>query len=206
MIAILDCPVGESAGIKEAFGAIGAEAELTDSIDGLQRAAKIVLPPGASFPRTIRCLRDRGLVGSLIRAADQGRHLLGIGQGLHLLFDVSHEAGQHTGLGLIPGKVTPFDLAGHPVAAQTVLPHQGWGQVRWTSNCPLFTGLVSGEYFYFEHSCYAEPLDERLVAAECTHGIDFSAAVWRGNVFATQFLPEKSNEAGLRVLANFASL
>lgn len=206
MIAIVNYESARTQEIRDAFAGIDVDADIVASIDRVDRASRIVLPPAASLARAIRAVRDAGIIPSLMRAIDQGRPLLGIGHGLHLLFDVSYEEGQHTGLGVIPGKVTGFDFAGHPVGRSTRVPHQGWSQVTWLNGCPLFAGLKSGQEFYFDHAYHAEPLDHRLVAATCSHGIDFSAAVWNGPVFGVQFLPEKSGEAGLQLLKNFASL
>ena len=206
MIAILDCEAGDAQRIQKAFTSFGADAKVVGSIDGLDRASKLVIPSGSSFRQAARYIRDRGLVGPLLRAIDDGRGILAVSLGLHLLMDVSYEDGQHTGLGAIHGKVARFDFGTHPAARHFVLPHQGWNQVVWSNGCPLLTGLKSGEYFYFDHSYHAEPLDEKTVAARCNHGIDFAAVISQGRVFATQFLPERSGEAGLKLLANFVAI
>lgn len=206
MIAILDCETGDLTRVKQALDSLGADARIVNSADGLARAAKIILPNGGSFAKTVRALRDRGLVGPLLRAADQGSHVLALSLGMHVLMDVSFEDGQHTGLGLIAGKAASFDFGTHPAARHFVLPHQGWNQVTWSNGCPLLTGLESGEYFFFDHTHHAEPLDGRIVAGRCNHGIDFAAVLWQGRIFATQFLPERSEQAGLKVLANFLAM
>jgi imidazole glycerol-phosphate synthase subunit HisH len=206
MIAILECEGGDAQRMQKAFASFGADAQVVSSVVDLDRASKIVIPSGNSFPQTARGIRDRGMIGPLLRAIDDGRAILGVSLGFHLLMDVSYEDGQHTGLGAIPGKVARFDFGTHPAARHFVLPHQGWNQVVWSNGCPLFAGLQSGEYFYFNHSHHAEPLDERLIAARCNHGIDFAAAVWQGRIFAIQFLPERSGEAGLKLLANFLAI
>jgi glutamine amidotransferase len=206
MIAILDCGSEDSAKTKQALDSLGADARIVSSAGDLARASKIILPNGGSFPELVRLIRDRGLVEPLLRAADQGVHILAVSHGMHVLMDVSYEDGQHTGLGVISGKATAFDFGTHPAARHFVLPHQGWNQVTWSNGCPLFNDLQSGEYFYFNHSHHVEPLDARLVAGRCNHGIDFAAVVWQGHVFAAEFLPERSEQAGLKVLANFLAL
>jgi glutamine amidotransferase len=206
MIAILDCETGDARRIQKAFSSFGADTQIVNSIDGLDRAAKIVIPSGSSFRENARWIRDRRLVGPLLRAINDGRGILAVSLGLHLLMDVSYEDGQHTGLGAIPGKVARFDFGTHPAARHFVLPHQGWNQVVWSNGCPLLAGLRSGEYFYFDHSYHAEPLDEHAVAARCNHGIDFAAVIEQDRIFATQFLPERSEEAGLKLLANFVAI
>lgn len=206
MIAILDEPSGGAQPVQRAFARLGLEAEPVSAISDLERAAKIVIPAGESFPKMIRWLRETRLVGPLLQAMDQGRPILGISQGMHLLFDVSHEDGQHTGLGLVHGKVIPIDLGRHPAAQHFVLPHRGWNEVRWVRDCPLSADVPTGEYFYFHHSAHAEPLDAAEIGGTCNHGIDFCALAWHDRVFGVQFLPEKSEAAGLKILANFAGL
>lgn len=206
MIAIIDCESCDTRDIKRAFDHLGTDVEVANSVNQLERASKIVIPTSESFPRMVRGLRDSGLVGPLLDAAGGGRPILAISRGMHLLFDVSYEEGQHTGLGLVHGKVIRFDLGDHPVARHFSLPHQGWNQVRWTNDCPLTAGLRSGEYFYFHHAFHAEPLDHTDATAHCNHGIDFAALIWKDRIFGTQFLPEKSEDAGLKLLASFAEL
>ncbi len=206
MIAILDCETGDLTRVKQALDSLGADARVVNSADGLERAAKIILPNGGAFAQTVRSLRDCGFVGPLLRAADRGAHILALSLGMHLLMDVSFEDGQHTGLGLIAGKATTFNFGTHPAARHFVLPHQGWNQVTWSTDCPLLNGLQSGAYFFFDHSCHAEPLNQDLIAGRCNHGIEFAALLWQGRLFATQFLPERSEQAGLKVLANFLAM
>jgi glutamine amidotransferase len=206
MIAILNGESSDMQRLKQAFDHLGIDAQGVDSADRLERASGIVLPENRSFSRMIRSLRDLALIGPLLRAAADGRPILGISHGMHLLLDVSFEEGQHTGLGLVHGSAARFDLGEHPAARHFSIPHQGWSQVNWTGDCPLTAGLRSGEPFYFDHAYHAEPLDHRVVHARCNHGIDFSAVIWKGRVFGIQFLPEKSEDAGLKVLANFGAL
>jgi glutamine amidotransferase len=206
VIGILEYESAEAEAVQAAFSAVGADAQLVNSIDRLDRCSKVVLPPTTSFRSAVRFIRDRGFVTPLMRAIDQRRPVLGMAQGLHLLFDVSYEEGQHTGLGVIPGKVAAFDFEGHAIGQKATLPHRGWNQVHWSRACPLFEGIESGERFYFDHSFHAEPLDIQLVVGRSNHGIDFSAAVWSGSVVGTQFLPVFSDNAGARVLRNFAAI
>jgi glutamine amidotransferase len=140
---------------------------------------------------------------------------------------VSYEDGEHGGLGILPGKVVRFDFSGLPNARELKVPHMGWNQVNWcgtgedalfrtrcspaftvspVSCCPLIKGLDSGTYFYFVHSYYVIPADPEVASGRCNYGHDFTAMVWRDNLYATQFHPEKSQEAGLRLLRNFAEL
>lgn len=206
MIAIIDYDSSITQDICTGFEMIGATAEVVASIERIDRASKIVLPPTTSFPAAIRSIRDKGLVPSLMQAIEQGRPILGIGHGMHLLFDVSYEQGQHTGLGVIPGKVTSFDFGDHPVGRKVTGPHRGLSPVSLSSRCPIFAGLKSGEEFYFDHAFFAEPLDARLISATCNYGVEFSAAVWNGPIFGVQFLPHRSDDPGRKLLKNFAAI
>jgi len=203
MIAIIDCESGATEQVRGILTDLGADAQIVSAAEAIGRASKIVLPSTHSFPDMIRSIRDRGFVAPLLHAINEGRPVLGISHGMHLLMDVSYEDGQHTGLGAIHGKATHFDFGEHPAAKHFVVPHQGWNQVNWTDGCPLLAGLNSGEYFYFDHMNHAEPLDRQFITAECNHGIDFAAVLWNRNVFGTQFLPERSEDAGRKLLINF---
>lgn len=206
MIAIVDYESSRTSEIKQAFDSLGATSAVVNSVDRLESAHQIVIPPCTSFAKGIRSIRDRGFIRPLYRAVDDGRAILAIGQGLHLLFDVSYEEGQHTGLGLVHGKVSRFEFAGHPVGAAVSPVHEGWAAVQWDRNMPILAGLQSGEQFYFDHAFFAEPLDGNRIGGTCHHGIDFPALIRQDNVLATEFLPEKSGEAGRRVLSNFARM
>ncbi len=203
MIAIIDYDTAQTDELHQALLSLGAPAELVNSQDRLERAHKIILPEAASFRRAIRTLRDRRLLGPIFRAADEKRAVLGIGTGFHLFFDVSYEEGQHTGLGLVHGKATRLDAGGHPSAAQSQPPHRGWNQVFTEGDRPIAFEVASGTSFFFDHSFHAEPLDERAVAASSNYGVKFSSVIQHGSVIGTQFIPERSEDAGRRFLAAF---
>jgi len=206
MMVVLDCDSAQTRPVLTALSAAGANACLASGVDAIEGASKIIIPPGSSYRRMLGSLRDRALVGPLIRAVEGGKPVLAIGNGLHLLFDVSYEDAQHMGLGIVHGRVARFDFGRHPVARHFSAPHQGWNQVHWALDCPLFNGLESGDYFYFDHWVHPEPLDRRSVAATTNHGIDFSSVIWQGNVFGTVFFPERSDAAGSAILRNFIRL
>jgi glutamine amidotransferase len=119
-----------------------------------------------------------------------------------MLFDVSYEDGEYEGLGILPGKVVRFDFTAEQAATLPV-PHIGWNQVRSSRPCPMLQGIENGTYFYFVHSYYVAPREATIAAATTEYGYEFVSAVWRDNLFATQFHPEKSQAAGLRLLQNF---
>lgn len=202
MIAIVDYDTSRTANLKKALDDLGAESILVNSVDRLERAAKIILPACDSFPKAVRSMRDRGMLRPIFHAVDAGRPVLGIGQGMHLLFDVSYEEGQHTGLGLVHGKVAPFSAPGYtPLGSGNR--HIGFSPVVWTNGFPLFVGMNPGESFYFDHAYHAEPLDAAVIGARARHTVEFSAAVQQGALFGVEFLPEESGDAGMKALAAF---
>jgi glutamine amidotransferase len=141
------------------------------------------------------------LVGPIRAAIDARKPFLGICLGLQLLFDRSYEDGEHEGLGILPGEVRRFE-----VPAEYKVPHMGWNQVRYRRRPPIFAGLEDDTYFYFVHSYFVVPQDAAIVAGEAAYPDPFCAMIWRDNLYATQFHPEKSQSAGLKVLRNFAEL
>lgn len=206
MIALLDCDGSETLALRRELDRLDSGVRSVQSADELCRASKLIIPHTKSYRRTLANIRDRGLIAPLLAAIDAGCPVLAVSSGLHLLFDVMYDEAQHVGLGVVHGKVAQFDFGVHPAARHFGIPHQGWNQIVWNNDCPLLSGLKNGEYFYFDHACHAEPLDGRYIAARCNHGIDFAAVVRRGDIFGTQFLPERSDAAGQTVLANFLNL
>jgi imidazole glycerol-phosphate synthase subunit HisH len=206
VIAIIDYGMGNLRSVQKGFEEAGADARIVSSADEIARAQKVVLPGVGAFRDAIGHLRNQQLIGPIIDAATSGRPFLGICLGLQLLFDVSYEDGVHTGLGLVPGKVVRFNFADLPAARDLKIPHMGWNQLQWTTACPLLNGLSPGEYFYFVHSYYVQPLETGAFAATCDYGVQFTAMIWKDNLFATQFHPEKSQAKGLQILRNFAAL
>jgi glutamine amidotransferase len=143
-------------------------------------------------------IEQYGLVEPIRTAIQSGKPFLGICLGLQVLFSESEEFGLHKGLDIIPGKVRRF------AAGSTLkVPHIGWNQVHLQRTCPLFDGVTDGAEWYFVHSYFVDPSDKHVVAATTTYGISFVSSVWKDNVVACQFHPEKSQELGLRILANF---
>lgn len=201
MIAIIDYQMGNLRSVQKGFERVGFAAEITSDPKRLAAADKVVLPGVGAFGDAMAELRTRGLVEPIRDIIAAGKPFLGICLGLQLLFDVGYEGGEHAGLGVLRGKVVRFDLpAGFKV------PHMGWNQGRFVRPAPVLDGLADGTHFYFVHSYYVVPEDPALVAIETTYGHPFCAMVWRDNLFATQFHPEKSQADGLRLLRNFAKL
>ena len=146
-------------------------------------------------------LRHRGLVEPVLDAIRSGRPFLGICLGLQLLFETSHEHGRHQGLGVLAGEIVRFELP-----PQFSVPHMGWNQVAIRRKAPILEGIADGTFFYFVHSYYVVPAEPQVIATETDYPEPFCSMIWRDNVYATQFHPEKSQADGLRVLRNFAEL
>lgn len=206
MIAIVDYGMGNLRSVQKALQRVGAEAEIVSAPADLQRAAKIVLPGVGAFRDAIARLREMRLDGPLVRRIDQGVPFLGICLGFQLLFDVSYEDGEYTGLGVLPGKVVRFDFGSHTTGQDLSVPHMGWNQMRWQRPCPLLSGLPQGSYVYFAHSYHAVPVADGLELTATDYGYEFTSSVWRENLFATQFHPEKSQAVGRVILENFVAL
>jgi len=171
--------------------------------DELARAEKIVLPGVAAFGDAMDRLRAQGLVEPLMKAIRDGRWYLGLCLGLQLLFETSYEDGEHEGLGVLAGKVVRFEFTRQQRARRLSVPHMGWNQVFRAGECPLLDGIDDGEYVYFAHSYHVVPDDDGVVATTTDYGYRFVSAVWKDNLFATQFHPEKSQQVGLKILENF---
>jgi len=146
-------------------------------------------------------LRDRGMIEPVLEAIRADKPFLGICLGLQLLFEVSYENGEHRGLGVLAGEVVRFDLP-----QEYSIPHMGWNQISIPRRPPILEGIEEGAYFYFVHSYYVVPKDREVIAAETDYPDPFCSMIWRGNLFATQFHPEKSQAVGLRLLSNFVNL
>lgn len=205
MIAIIDYGVGNIFSLCSSFGAIGAEAVLTGDKDVVRQADKLILPGVGAFGDAAKKLRDCGLWDVVLEEAAAGKPLLGICLGMQLLFEESHEYGVHKGLGLIPGKVVPI---APEVPVGTKIPHIGWNALHFPKDkpiSPLFDGLKEGDHVYFVHSYYATDCAENTIATT-EYYAELTAAVAKGNVYGTQFHPEKSGEVGLRILKNFAQM
>jgi glutamine amidotransferase len=201
MIAIIDYGMGNLRSVQKALEAVGQAAEVTGDPDRVRAADKVVLPGVGAFADAIAELRRTGLGEAFRDAVAAGRPCLGVCLGLQLLFDVSEEDGLHEGLGLLPGRVVRFSPS-----PGVKVPHMGWNSLRVVRPAPLLAGLGPDPSVYFVHSYYAVPGVPTDVAAEADHPHPFAAMVWRDNLMACQFHPEKSQRVGLAMYANFAAL
>ncbi len=201
MIAIVNYGMGNLRSVQKAIEAVGSSAEVTSDPDRVRRASKVVLPGVGAFADAMAELRRTGLGEAFREAVLGGKPCLGVCLGLQLLFDVSFEDGEHVGLGLLPGRILRF-------AAQPGLkiPHMGWNTLRIRRPCPLLAGVGDSPSVYFVHSYYARPDDPSVVTAEADYPEPFPAVVQRENLTASQFHPEKSQQVGLAMYANFVAL
>ena len=198
MISIIDYGVGNLRSVEKAFEAVGARARVTSDAAEIRDSERIVLPGVGAFGECASRLRKSGLDQVVLEAVDQNRPLLGLCVGLQLMFDEGHEFGIHKGLGLMKGRVVRFPENGPRV------PQIGWNQVERLQDHPLVHGIEEGTYFYFVHSYYVQSDDASDVVAETEYGTSYPSICARGSVAGVQFHPEKSQDAGLRLLSNFA--
>lgn len=201
MIVIIDYGMGNLRSVQKAIEAVGSAAEVTSDPDKVRRASKVVLPGVGAFADAMAELRRTGLGEAFCEVVRGGKPCLGVCLGLQLLFDKSHEDGEHEGLGLLPGRVERF--VSRPGLK---IPHMGWNTLRVLRPVPLLAGLGPEPSVYFVHSYHAVPEDHRHVAAETDYPEPFPAIVWHENLMACQFHPEKSQSTGLAMYANFVAM
>jgi glutamine amidotransferase len=198
-VKIADYGMGNLRSVAKAFEHVGVAAAISADPGELAAAKALVLPGVGAFPEAMREIGRRGIGEPIRERAEAGTPVLGICLGMQLLFESSAEHGGAEGLGLLPGTVEPLAASG------LKLPHIGWAHLAIELDSELMAGVADGEPFYFVHSLAARPAAGDLIAT-AAYGRPFAAVVGRGNVFGTQFHPEKSSAAGLRMLANFAAL
>jgi glutamine amidotransferase len=206
MIAIIDYGMGNLRSVQKGFEKVGFDAVVTADPKVVLEADRVVLPGVGAFPDCMRNLEQGGFVEPLLRVIQGGRPFLGICLGLQLLFTESEEFGVHKGLDVISGRVIRFPEGMEENGEELKVPHMGWNQLAICSRPPVFAGIDEGTNVYFVHSYYVKPADEAVVAATTDYGIEFCAAIWKDNIVATQFHPEKSQEKGLRMLKNFGEM
>ena len=203
MIAIIDYGVGNLFSLVSSFAYIGADAKLTSDVDEIKRADRIILPGVGAFEDAAKKLAASGLDKVVIEEAKSGKPLLGICLGMQMLFERSFEYGEHKGLGLIRGSVKPMkDILGEDLK----IPQIGWNSLSFKGERnELFKYIKEGDFVYFVHSYYGADCEESLIATT-EYGAEITAAVASGNVYGTQFHPEKSGEVGLSILRAFCEI
>lgn len=205
-ITIIDYGMGNLRSVQKGFERVGCEALVTADPHLVGQADRLVLPGVGAFRDCIHNLRSGGFVEPILRHVESGRPFLGICLGLQLLFTESEEFGRHQGLNIVPGKVVRFPEGMRDGGEELKVPHMGWNQIAIRRPAPLFAGIADGSSVYFVHSYHVVPDDPAVVATETTYGRPFCSAVWKDNVVATQFHPEKSQGLGLKMLENFGKM
>lgn len=198
-LVMVDYGAGNLRSVAKAFETVGAAVQITHRPDEITVAEKVVLPGVGAFGDGMMQLERQGLIEPLRELVRRGTPLLGICLGMQLLLDESLEHGRHRGLGLIPGRVVPFEDSSLKV------PHTGWNRIIPSRDTPLLEGIDPGSYAYFNHGYYCQA-EEDATAAHTSYGTDFTSVVAQDNVFGVQFHPEKSQNVGLRILTNFVEL
>ena len=202
MIALLDYGAGNVRSVQKALTAAGGDVQLAPSPEAVAQADAVVLPGVGAFDDCINAMQRQELFEAARAFVSTGKPFLGICVGYQALFGKSEEFNScAAGLGIFEGSVVRFP------DTEAKVPQIGWNEVQFTKpDCPILQGIESGSHFYFVHSYYPQPKDESIVATRTEYGVDFVSAVWRDNVFATQFHPEKSQKKGLQLLTNFVNL
>ena len=202
MLAIVDYGMANLRSVQKAFERLGHAATIITEPDQVRQADHLVVPGVGAFRDAIAVMNASGLGLAIKDHIRTGKPLLGICLGLQVLVDVGYEDGTHTGLGVIGGQCVRFTVDGPPHHLK--VPHMGWNSLSWQRDVPLFKGLAQGASVYFVHSYHVVPQDAGVIAATADYGQPFVAAIWKDNIMATQFHPEKSQEVGAIILRNFA--
>ena len=203
MIALLDYGAGNVRSVQKALTSAGGEVQLVASPDEVARADAIVLPGVGAFDDCVNAMQRQELLNASREFIKTGRPFLGICVGYQAMFERSEEFDSRAaGLGLFAGSVVRF-----PAGQGVKIPQIGWNQIEIVQpECPIFKGVENGSHVYFVHSFYPQPEDGSIVACRTTYGVEFASAIWRENVYATQFHPEKSQKVGMTILENFVKL
>ncbi len=201
MIAIIDYGIGNLQSVLNAFKSLGFDAKITSDKEEILNADKVVLPGVGAFGDAIDTFKERGFVEVINKIVLKNTPLLGICVGLQMLFDKSYEYGVHEGLGLLKGDIVKF------CDENLKVPQIGWNNIKIIDKSnPLFKGVEDNSYVYFVHSYYLSNENTLDVSTTTTYGVTYPSSVRKGNIYATQFHPEKSGSVGLQILKNFGEL
>ena len=203
MIAIIDYGMGNLYSVSKALERMNADYILTSDQEELAKADGYILPGVGSFKDAMEILNETGLTSFIQKVVSEGKPLLGICLGMQLLFDESIENGEAKGLSLLPGRVIRIPESNNGESYK--VPHMGWNNLMIKNESPLLAGISSG-YAYFVHSYYVDAADGDTLLATASYSVEVPAVVGRGNVYGTQFHPEKSSELGLAILENYINL
>jgi imidazole glycerol-phosphate synthase subunit HisH len=200
MIAIIDYGMGNLRSVQKGFERVGHEAVVTRDAKTILSASKVVLPGVGAFPDCMRNLREYGLIDVVHESINSGKPFLGICLGLQLLFTESEEFGISKGLDFIKGRVIRFK---GPEFNDLKIPHMGWNSISINRRAPALQDVPDDSYVYFVHSFHVVPEDKSVIATVTLYGFEFVSSIWKDNVFAVQFHPEKSQTLGLSILKRF---
>lgn len=215
MITIIDYDMGNLKSVSKALEAVGAEVCITRNPHKIKKADKVVLPGVGAFGKCMENLKNYGLIEVINESITSGKWFLGICLGLQLLFEESEEFGPVKGLGILKGKVKKFNFSVTPPSpplklrgggGELKIPHMGWNQVKKNGIPMIMQSIPDNASFYFVHSYYVEPIDKKIIATETDYAGFFCSSIQKENILATQFHPEKSQKAGLKMLENFVNL
>ena len=199
MFAIVDYGMGNLRSVEKGFKKAGIDAFVTSSPGAIDDADAVVLPGVGAFRDCIRNLTDLSLTDVVAKSISKGKPFLGICLGLQVLFSESEEFGTCRGLDIFKGKVVKFRFGDF----EGKIPHMGWNTITMVNRPPILSEIPDGSFLYFVHSFYVVPEDKSIIATTTDYGIPFTSMIWKDNVFATQFHPEKSQELGLKILSAF---
>jgi glutamine amidotransferase len=207
MIAIIDYGMGNLRSVQKGFERTGHEAVVTSDAKTILNASKVVLPGVGAFPDCMRNLREYGLIDAVHQSISSGKPFLGICLGLQLLFTESEEFGISKGLDIIKGRVVRFKGPQFDNRQSTIdnlkVPHIGWNSISIKRRPPALRDVPEGSHVYFVHSFHVVPEDTDVIATTTSYGLEFVSSIWRDNIFASQFHPEKSQTVGLSILKRF---
>ena len=201
MIGVIDYGMGNLGSVVNALRYLEEDVRLISKHKELDHCHSVIVPGVGAFGDCMSNLKERGFIDLIQQWIDSGKPLMGICLGLQILFSGSEESDGVEGLSIFDGTVKKFELS-----SERKVPQIGWNRMQITnSECPVFEGIDNHSYFYLVHSYYVVPNNQTLIAGETSYGVDYCSCVWKDNVFATQFHPEKSQDVGLKMLKNFAT-
>jgi len=199
MIAIVDYGMGNLMSVQKALEKLGAKTILTNNPETISKSKKLILPGVGAFGDAVKGLKAHNLENSIRDFIKSNKPFLGICLGLHILFEESEESTDVKGLGILKGKVAKFKT-------NLKVPHMGWNSIKIMKKSPILKNIDSGSYVYFVHSYYVEPRDKKTILTLTNYDTDFASMIWKDNIFACQFHPEKSQNIGLKILENFIKI
>ncbi|HDZ61833.1 MAG TPA: imidazole glycerol phosphate synthase subunit HisH [Nitrospirae bacterium] len=214
MIAIIDYGMGNLRSVEKGFQKVGVDVCVTNRPEVVDKADGVVLPGVGAFRECMRELANLNLTDSVVDTIKKKKPYLGICLGLQVLFSEAEEFGICRGLDIFKGRVVKFDFGSkdssinnlQPAICNLKVPHMGWNRIKIRGNNPLFNGIEDNPFVYFVHSFYVVSEDESIVSTTTDYGVEFTSTIWKDNVYAVQFHPEKSQTVGLKILENFGKI